>query len=85
MTSSVRIAGVLLVFSLLVIPATTAMLFSKTIRMRLILGWVIGAAGSALGMALSYFGDFPTGASVVCALAGLLVFCSALRATTDKN
>lgn len=79
-TSSVRIAGVLLVFSLLVIPAAAAILFAQTIRMRLILGWGIGATGSVLGMALSYFGDFPTGASVVCALAGLLIICSALRA-----
>ncbi len=79
-TSSVRIAGVLLVFSLLVIPSAAAVLFSKTIRMRLVLGWVIGTVGSILGMALSYFGDFPTGASVVCALAGLLIICSVLRA-----
>lgn len=84
-TSSVRIAGVLLVFSLLIIPAAAAILFSKTIRMRLILGWVIGAAGSVLGMILSYFGDFPTGASVVCALAGLLIICSALRGAVRTN
>ncbi len=80
-TSSVRIAGVLLVFSLLVIPAVAAVLFAKTIRARLIFGWIIGIMGSVLGMILSYYGDFPTGASVVCALAGLLVLCSALCAT----
>ena len=61
------------------------MFFAKTIRMRLILGWATGTAGSILGMILSYFGDFPTGASVVCALAGLLVFCSALGAISDKS
>ena len=83
-TSSVRIAGVLLVFALLVIPATAAVLFAKTIRMRLVLGWLIGAAGSLLGMMLSYFGDFPTGASVVCALAGLLVVLSLLKALKTK-
>jgi len=75
-TSSVRIAGVLLVFSLLVIPATAAMLFARTIRARLVIGWAIGGAGSLLGMALSYFGDFPTGASGVCALAGILILLS---------
>ena len=73
-TSSVKIAGVLLVFALLIIPSAAAVLFAQTIRMRLILGWLIGLAGSVLGMALSYFGDFPTAASVVCALAGIL-FC----------
>ncbi len=80
-TSSVRVAGVLLVFSLLVIPACAAVLFANKIFTRLLLGWLVGIGGSILGMTLSYFGDFPTGASVVCALAGLLIFCSALRAT----
>ena len=75
-TSSVRIAGVLLVFSLLVIPSASAILFTKTIRMRLILGWGIGALGSILGMTLSYYGDFPTAASVVCSLAVILVILS---------
>ena len=83
-TSSVRVAGVLLVFSLLVIPSTVAMLFSNSIRMRLILGWGIGVTGSILGMMLSYFVDFPTGASVVCALAGLLVTTSLLKRLKRK-
>lgn len=77
-TSSVEVAGVLLVFSLLVVPAAAAILFAKTIRMRLTLGWLIGLLGSVLGMVLSYFGDFPTGASVVCSLAALLIILSAL-------
>lgn len=72
-TSSVRVAGVLLVFSLLVIPACVAVLFAASIRMRLMISWLVGAAGSFLGIAFSYFGDFPTGASVVCALALLLI------------
>lgn len=83
-TSSVRIAGVLLVFALLVIPASVAVLFAKTIRVRLIWGWMIGAAGSLLGMALSYFGDFPTGASVVCALALILVSVSVFSVLQKK-
>jgi zinc/manganese transport system permease protein len=77
-TSSVKVAGVLLVFSLLVIPASSAVLFAGSIRGRLFLGWGVGVIGSIVGMILSYFGDFPTGASVVCALAGVLIICSAL-------
>ena len=76
-TSSVRIAGVLLVFSFLVVPAACAVLFSEATKTRLILGWGIGSLASVLGMAVSYFWDFPTGASVVCVfgtmLAGLVV------------
>jgi len=78
-TSSVRIAGVLLVFSLLVIPASVAVLYAQNVRARLLIGWAVGVLGSFSGMALSYFGDFPTGASVVCTLAGLLIFAGSAR------
>lgn len=65
-TSSVKIAGVLLVFSFLIVPAALAVLFARRTRTRLFLGWAIGCVASVLGMAMSYFLDFPTGASVVC-------------------
>lgn len=76
-TSSVRIAGVLLVFSFLVVPAACAVLFARRIGMRLALGWSIGFLVSVLGMFLSYFLDFPTGASVVCVF-GLTLLVLAL-------
>ncbi len=84
-TSSVQIAGVLLVFAFLIIPSAAAVLFSKSVRIRLSIGWIVGATGSMLGMVLSYFGDFPTGASVVCSLAGILIICSVFRATERTN
>lgn len=76
-SSSVRIVGVLLVFAFLVVPSTCAMLFSGTIKARLIIGWAIGALVSILGMAVSYFCDFPTAASVVC-IFGLVLILLAL-------
>ncbi|MBP9855141.1 MAG: metal ABC transporter permease [Candidatus Omnitrophica bacterium] len=76
-TSSVKIAGVLLVFSFLVVPAVCAMLFAHTQKARLSLGWFIGFLASALGMAASYYLDFPTGASVVCVF-GLILFILAV-------
>jgi len=72
-TSSVEIAGVLLVFSFLVIPAVCAMLLSDKLKTRLILGWSIGTLGSMIGMAFSYWFDFPTGASVVCVFGMILL------------
>ena len=72
-TSSVKIAGVLLVFSFLVVPSAAAILFSNNAKTRLILGWTIGFLASVLGMAVSYFLDFPTGASVVCVFGLILV------------
>jgi len=64
-TSSVKIAGVLLVFSYLIVPAVCAMLLAKGILKRLILGWIIGFLVSVLGLFFSAKWDLPTGASVV--------------------
>ncbi len=77
-TSSVKIAGVLLVFSFLVVPSVCAMLFTTKMRMRLIIGWTIGFIASVLGMMVSYYFDFPTGASVVCVFGGILIILAAL-------
>ncbi len=77
-TSSVRLAGVLLVFSYLVIPSASAMMFTDNLRIRLVIGWIVGIVASVLGMLLSYYFNFPTGASVICIL-GLLFALSLLQ------
>lgn len=64
-TSSVKIAGVLLVFSFLIIPAVAAQLFVDNISSRLTFGWIFGVAGSILGILLSLLLDVPTGAAIV--------------------
>jgi zinc/manganese transport system permease protein len=64
-TSSVRIAGVLLVFSYLVVPAAIGALLATSIRSRLAIGWLVGAAASAAGLGASWAWDLPTGAAVV--------------------
>jgi len=61
---SVQIAGVLLVFTFLVVPAVMAILLSRS--RRLLVGWVLGAAISAAGAVLSYVMDLPTGATIIC-------------------
>ncbi len=78
-TSSVKIAGVLLVFSFLVVPSAAAILFYQSPRQRLIFGWIVGFSASALGMAVSYYFDLPTGASVVCAFGSILVVLAMIR------
>jgi zinc/manganese transport system permease protein len=72
-TSSVQIAGVLMVFAFLIIPPVSAMLFAKSLKSRLILGWLIGLLASSLGLIFSYYGDFPTGASIVCVFGIILL------------
>ena len=65
-TSSVAIAGVLLVFSYLIVPYVAAMLFATSIGKRLAIGWSMGAIVTALGVLLSFKLDLPTGATIVC-------------------
>jgi zinc/manganese transport system permease protein len=77
-TSSVAIAGVLLVFSFLIIPAAIGVMFASTLQRQLAIGWIAGILTSAAGFAASFALDLPTGAAIVCsfgaalALAGLV-------------
>jgi zinc/manganese transport system permease protein len=72
-TSSVAIAGVLLVFCYLIVPSVGAMLFSEHIGRRLAIGWTMGTLVSALGVYLSVYLDLPTGATIVCTFGAVLI------------
>ncbi len=72
-TSSVAIAGVLLVFCYLIVPSVGAMLFADRIGPRLAIGWTMGTLVSALGVWLSVELDLPTGATIVCTFGGVLI------------
>ncbi len=78
-TSSVAIAGVLLVFSYLIVPSVAAMLFSNSIGVRLAIGWAMGALVTALGILLSFKLDLPTGATIVCTFGLALAVLAAVR------
>jgi len=71
-TSSVAIAGVLLVFCYLIVPSVGAMLFADRIGPRLAIGWTMGTLVSALGVILSVKIDTPTGATIVVTFGGVL-------------
>ena len=82
-TSSVEMAGVLLVFSFLIVPAVCGVLLAVTVNRRLLVGWAVGTLTSVVGVGASYLWDLPTGATVVCAFGASLVLCasySAIRA-----
>jgi len=72
-TSSVAIAGVLLVFCYLIVPSVGAMLFADRIGPRLAIGWTMGTLVSALGVFFSVKMDTPTGATIVCTFGAVLV------------
>ena len=71
-TSSVRMAGVLLVFSYLIVPAAVGALLTASIAGRLLIGWGLGFAVSVLGLWVSYAWDLPTGAAVVTTFGALM-------------
>jgi len=72
-TSSVAIAGVLLVFCYLIVPSVGAMLFADKIGRRLAIGWTMGTLVSALGVYFSVLLDLPTGATIVCTFGVVLI------------
>ncbi len=72
-TSSVAIAGVLLVFCYLIVPSVGAMLFADRIGPRLAIGWTMGTLVSALGCYCSVWFDLPTGATIVCTFGAVLL------------
>ena len=72
-TSSVRVAGVLPVFSLLTIPAVAALGCRVADKWRLIFGWIFGIAGCVFGLELSLRLDSAAGPSIIATLLGLLI------------
>lgn len=71
-TSSVQIAGVLLVFSLLVVPTVMGVRLYDDTRRQVVYTLAVGVAAVIIGAAFSYILDLPTGAAIVCTF-GLLL------------
>jgi len=78
-TSSVSIAGVLLVFCYLIVPSVAAMLYADSVGTRLAIGWTMGTIVSAAGVYLSLALDLPTGATIVCTFGLALAIMAAVR------
>ena len=72
-TSFVRIAGVLLVFSYLIVPAVCGINLAGTLTKRLLIGWLIALVGGVGGLFFSFWWDLPSGAAIVCTFGALLV------------
>jgi len=91
-TSSVRLAGVLLVFAYLIVPATAAAALARSARGRLLVGWALGLLVSVAGLVASWTWDLPTGATVVvtfgvlvAAVAVALAVRAGARATRERG
>ena len=77
---SVEIAGVLMVFSALVIPAVIAFFFTNRLDVALALAWAAGAIAIVGGIGASFYWDVATGPLLVCSFGVVLVLAAALRA-----
>ena len=78
-TLAVRVTGVVVVFALLIIPATTSALFAARLGLRMIIALVTVAAATVLGLLFSYYFDFSVGPAVAIFLGVLLVVAVFLR------
>jgi zinc/manganese transport system permease protein len=79
-TSSVATAGVLLVFSFLIVPAVIGAMFSRAVPVVLAIAWSTGILASALGLAGSFVLDLPTGAAMVVAFVVTLALAGLAKA-----
>jgi zinc/manganese transport system permease protein len=80
-TSFVRIAGVYLVFSYLIVPAVCGALLSSRAAVRLAIGWGVALTAGLTGLVLStqwQSMDLPTGPTIVCPFGALLVLTGAI-------
>ncbi len=81
--SFVQIAGVLLTFAYLIVPAVSGTMLATQWGKRLIAGWVVACISSLVGLWASYQMDLPTGAAIVCA-SGLILAVVALIASRRR-
>ncbi|MFL5487884.1 MAG: metal ABC transporter permease [Gemmatimonadaceae bacterium] len=79
--SFVRLGGVLLTFSYLIVPAVCGTMLAQEWMKRLAIGWGVAAASSLLGLWASYKMDLPTGAAIVVASGLLLAILGGVSAT----
>ncbi len=85
LVKSVKMAGILQVFSFLVIPALIGRLYSLRPFPVLMIGWLVGVLITITGMALSYTLDVPTAPVIVAGLALTFFFLLSIKAIRQKE
>ena len=81
----VPVAGVLLAYAFLMIPAAIALLFTRDWTKALVLGWVAGFCACAAGLASSYAFDWPYGPTLVLSLGAVFVGAVFVRALASSR
>jgi zinc/manganese transport system permease protein len=85
LVSSVQLAGILQVFSFLVIPALIGRLYTENPIKILLRGWLIGVGVSLFGVSLSYRLDIPTAPLIVASLSMIFFFLLGLKSQKTSH
>ena len=81
---NIRMAGVVLVISLLTIPPNIAMIFTNIYRRIVIWSVIAGFFGTSAGYAISYFAGIPVGATIIFTLVVLWVITKGINGLVNK-
>jgi zinc transport system permease protein len=76
---AIRAAGALVVFDFLVLPAATALLVGRTLRVSFVLAMATGVLSALVGISISYVADLPSGPTIVAVNAALLCVVFVVR------
>lgn len=82
---NIRMAGVILIISLLTIPANIIMLFTRKYLRIIVLSSIVSFIGISAGFAVSWFTNLPTGAVIVTVLVIFWVIARGIRGIMAKN
>jgi zinc/manganese transport system permease protein len=85
LVKSVKMAGILQVFSFLLIPALIGRLYSLKPFVVLMTGWIVGVLITIMGIALSYKLDAPTAPFIVVLLSIMFFILLGVRALKTRN
>lgn len=81
----VPIAGVLLAYAFLMIPAAIAAMFTKKWAGAVVIGWTAGFIACLVGLCSSYFFDLPYGPSLVLCLGAFFIAAVIVRCLFSNN
>ena len=82
---SIRIAGIILVLSVLTIPQNISNLYTNRFSHIMIGSIIIGFLSSVLGLVISYYLDIPSGATIIFTLVVMYLIARFIKVVTFGN
>ena len=79
---SIRIAGIILVLSILTIPQNIANIFTNRFNVIMITSVILGFVASILGLVVSYYLDIPSGATIIFSLVVMYLAARIVKVVT---